>query len=434
MSAAKEEISSEAGEMEATARRMESVADYEMPADPYGGGPPPLAGNVHGAAGGLYGPVMQGVAEIPGDVLDASGQLGQSGAAFFMGFAHAISESRLSDVQKDELLHKIELCYPLAPVVYLGVSVGLSENSLDTLIGLANLRESIGAAFDLAHALATPGGEELALELGRALGKSLRDDVASLIELPPQKFAYQLGKYLAPIICDIVLAIATDGAAAGTKLDDIASLTRKAENVLAEGLEDVRGGSRLAAEAADNVPGSGARRVDPDIDAMVESGIVEELETTTKPTSRPRPKPPASRGRAEAARSVFDSSLRDGYAKRLGVETGGQVHHAIELQALDRYPGVFRAEELNDFSNMRGIETELIGRRQFHNSKIREFWARHYRELDSELASRGLREGTKEYNDFCRKYLENGRQEIDEVFGQFFTEYRRSLPWERISE
>jgi hypothetical protein len=133
---------------------------------------------------------------------------------------------------------------------------------------------------------------------------------------------------------------------------------------------------------------------------------------------------------ADAARRAF-ARVRDGYASRLGVGSGGQVHHAIELQALDRYPGVFRASELNDFGNMRGIATELANRRQLHNSKIREMWDRHYRQLDQEIIQRGLQPGTQPYNDFVRRYMEDARDEIDYILRQFFTEYRSGLNWQR---
>ncbi|WP_454085397.1 hypothetical protein [Georgenia sp. Marseille-Q6866] len=166
--------------------------------------------------------------------------------------------------------------------------------------------------------------------------------------------------------------------------------------------------------------------VDPDIAARVERGIVEEAGTSTGPARRPRLTPPGTRGAAEAARRTFDG-LRDAYAARLGVPAGGQVHHAVELQVLDRYPGAFVATELNDFANMRGIATELQGRLQLHNSAIRRTWDRHYRALDSEIAARGLQPGTAEYTDYARRYLDSGREEIDHVLGQFFTEYRSAV-------
>jgi hypothetical protein len=82
---------------------------------------------------------------------------------------------------------------------------------------------------------------------------------------------------------------------------------------------------------------------------------------------------------------------------------------------------------------MRGIATELAERRQLHNSKVREVWDRHYRQLDQNIAERGLRPGTQAYNDYVRRYVESARDEIDYVLGQFFTEYRSGLNWQRIS-
>jgi hypothetical protein len=82
---------------------------------------------------------------------------------------------------------------------------------------------------------------------------------------------------------------------------------------------------------------------------------------------------------------------------------------------------------------MRGIATELANRRQLHNSKIREFWDRHYHQLDQEITQHRLRPGTQSYNDFVRRYMENARDEIDYVLGQFFTEYRSGLNWQRLN-
>ncbi|QOJ22863.1 MAG: hypothetical protein HRU78_03690 [Gammaproteobacteria bacterium] len=144
---------------------------------------------------------------------------------------------------------------------------------------------------------------------------------------------------------------------------------------------------------------------------------------------------------ARQARKQFNR-LQKGYARRLGVNTHGQVHHAIELQALERFPGVFTSAELNSFRNMRGIPRELPagvrspsqvrdrkrGQRQLHNAKIREIWDRHYANLNREIQARRLRPNTPAYNDFVRRYLTAARAEIDYVLGQFFTENRTGRP------
>lgn len=177
--------------------------------------------------------------------------------------------------------------------------------------------------------------------------------------------------------------------------------------------------SKLEASASE-----GSSKAGSEID--VEMGITEEP-TSSLPAKRPRPSPPAIRGNASAARGRFEA-LRDGYARRLGVDSGGQVHHAIELQTLDRYPGVFTEQELNGINNMRGVGPELEGRRQLHNAKIREIWDRHYRHIDSELLKRGLQPGQAGYAQFVKQNLSAARDEIDYVLGQFFTEYRTGRP------
>jgi hypothetical protein len=176
-------------------------------------------------------------------------------------------------------------------------------------------------------------------------------------------------------------------------------------------------------QAAEVEPPKGLEGVPPEIDAAVERGIIEEPDATDRPSPRPRLQPPASRGATAEAREGF-GPLRGGYAEELNVAEGGQVHHAEELRALDKYPGVYTQEELNARANMRGIPPELAGRRQLHNSKIREILDRHYRGLDSEIASRGLSPGTPEYNALVRNWLGAGRQEVDWALGQFFSETR----------
>lgn len=160
--------------------------------------------------------------------------------------------------------------------------------------------------------------------------------------------------------------------------------------------------------------------VDASTDKAVESGIVEE------PTKQPAPASPKTRKvpstkEAKGARSAF-SSKQPGHAKALSVDKGGQVHHGIELQALKRYPGAFTAAELNARENMRGIRPELEGKRQLHNSKIREAWDKHYNRLDAQLKEKGLKAGTPEYRAYARKYLLEARAEMDHLYGNLYSE------------
>jgi Domain of unknown function (DUF4157) len=184
--------------------------------------------------------------------------------------------------------------------------------------------------------------------------------------------------------------------------------------------------SKAGALTGSQTPAAATRQVvPPDIDQAVEGGIIEEPHATDRPVTRPRPARPTTRGAAAAARSRF-ASLRDGYARRLGVRSG-DVHHAIELQVLDKYPGAFTETELNAFENMRGIPQEVGGLRQLHGSKIREIINRHYRTLDAEIRQRGLTVGTVEYNNLVRSSLLESRAEIDYLLGQFTTEQRATV-------
>jgi hypothetical protein len=133
--------------------------------------------------------------------------------------------------------------------------------------------------------------------------------------------------------------------------------------------------------------------------------------------------------RAAEARAEFKGKVRDSFAKKLGVGKGGQVHHAIELDVLDRYPWVYTSRELNSLKNMRGIPAELMRKMQLHQSKIREIWNRNYSLLDQKIAKLGLNPGTAKYNNLVREVLSDAVKEIDFSLDQFFSEYRMTLKW-----
>lgn len=123
----------------------------------------------------------------------------------------------------------------------------------------------------------------------------------------------------------------------------------------------------------------------------------------------------------KAAREDF-TKLRDGYAEALHLAPGGDVHHAIELDVLNRYPGVFDAAELNALDNMRGIPPEFND--QLHLSRIRTDWNRHYNELDAIIAERKLIPGSPEYDATVRNYITDARDEIDWALRHLSSEKR----------
>jgi len=167
--------------------------------------------------------------------------------------------------------------------------------------------------------------------------------------------------------------------------------------------------------------------------------------------------------------------MQAGYAKALNVGPYGQVHHAIELQVLDRFPGAFTASELNDIANMRGIPAELEGndlraatdawnqgyggqgpveppvdprsylapevngtKMQLHNGAIRDRWDRSYAALHDYLDSRPeIQPGTPDYNSCVRSFLIATRDDIDNAYGQFFSSARAEKglgPLRRLSK
>ncbi len=125
----------------------------------------------------------------------------------------------------------------------------------------------------------------------------------------------------------------------------------------------------------------------------------------------------------KAAREAFNG-MRPSIAEALRMR-GGDIHHAIELQVLDYYPGVFTAEELNLLSNMRGIPTESLVAggptgKQLHNSVIRKELDQVYKTLDDVIEKGGYQPRNPDYDALVRKTLEDARRSIDLKYGEYF--------------
>jgi hypothetical protein len=217
-----------------------------------------------------------------------------------------------------------------------------------------------------------------------------------------------------------------------------------------------KGGKIDKAGIAEEIARRFRARVDSDISRDVDRAFAEFEGPASAPAFPVTRRAPSSTAKKQAREefgnlrgdSVDDESGSEGsgYAGELGVAKGGQVHHAIELQVLGLYPGVFSIEELNDLDNMRGItpegvppgevdkvsaavRAEMERKKQLHNSKIREVWNRKYNELDAQIAQRKLRKGSAEYKTHVRQFLVDARNEIDYLYGPFFSEFRQTLEW-----
>ncbi len=60
--------------------------------------------------------------------------------------------------------------------------------------------------------------------------------------------------------------------------------------------------------------------------------------------------------------------------------SSAEKHHAVEQEALNRYPGVLTANEMQSMANLRGIPKALNS--QIHLSNIRREWNAFYRQFD----------------------------------------------------
>lgn len=74
------------------------------------------------------------------------------------------------------------------------------------------------------------------------------------------------------------------------------------------------------------------------------------------------------------------------------------VHHAVEQQTLERYPGVVSEEEIHSLENLRGIPKESNS--DLHLSKIRKIWNEFYRKNPNPTKEQLLEQATKIDNQF----------------------------------
>lgn len=213
----------------------------------------------------------------------------------------------------------------------------------------------------------------------------------------------------------------------------------------ARGLDD-------AARTGDDAAESVTRRTDDALSREVDDAF--DAMTSGVPSSSPAARftPPEPYTATAAARSTFESARREfsrlqrRYARRLGLEarSGAQVHHAIELNVIQRYgDDVFSVEELNALRNMRGIVPERTamgemstryGLRQLHNSAIRRRWDGMYEQINRIIADEGLVAGTPAYRTRVRGLLEHGRDVIDNEFSEFFSGSGARLPSTFVDE
>jgi hypothetical protein len=85
-------------------------------------------------------------------------------------------------------------------------------------------------------------------------------------------------------------------------------------------------------------------------------------------------------------RANFGISTRSNYRKTFfaaNPSLTGQVkvHHAVEQQVLNRFPGVVTKSEMNSLNNLRGIPNHLNS--SLHLRQIRAEWDRFYRAFDA---------------------------------------------------
>ena len=99
---------------------------------------------------------------------------------------------------------------------------------------------------------------------------------------------------------------------------------------------------------------------------------------------------------------------------------GFQVHHSIEQQVLNRYPGVFSADEvLRNQTTFRGIPNSVAG--DIHQSKLRKEWDAVYDRIN-ETINNNLNMSDEEIADYIKKTIYEARDALDLKYGKYFME------------
>ncbi|GEM_PF-6684203 len=100
---------------------------------------------------------------------------------------------------------------------------------------------------------------------------------------------------------------------------------------------------------------------------------------------------------------------------------GDVIHHSIERQVLNLYPGAFsKSEILSDGASLRGIPKEMNS--NVHLSQIRQIWDETYNKINDVLYEN---DGIWDYNtqkEYIRKTIFDTRDQIDNKFKNIFIE------------
>ena len=166
-------------------------------------------------------------------------------------------------------------------------------------------------------------------------------------------------------------------------------------------VRDMNGGYRLAFEDGTLVPG----RV-----AKIRGSTLEELTINAENAGLNASRTPTQV--FQDARKAFKESggPRDKFIEANNLEKGTWVHHSVELQVLQEFPGIFTEAELNAAANLRGIPSAINP--EVHLSKIRTAWNRFYVQVRADMA-KGIQPTRQQFLDKAA--------EIDGEFGSQFT-------------
>jgi hypothetical protein len=106
--------------------------------------------------------------------------------------------------------------------------------------------------------------------------------------------------------------------------------------------------------------------------------------------SFPQPAPKIGATFGEAASNNYPATF---FRANPDLEGRVVVHHAVERQALRRYPGVVSKAEMHSLENLRGVPKELNA--DLHLSKIRKEWNRFYRTTPNPTSEQLLMKATE---------------------------------------
>ena len=200
----------ERAQMEATVRRLQDMSAPRR--GPYGTRGPDLVGPIFSNVSQAARPLAELLADLESGIDNA----GVFVSALLAALADTVDEetARRLTVRLGQSA-VITLVFP--PVFLSGAVVGIGQEIADIARAVADLYENFGeivsATMSLLETMFSPEGRPLAEQFGTDVGRQYGQQIGRLSRANPVTFTYELGKFLGPLLAEIVVSLLVPGGA-----------------------------------------------------------------------------------------------------------------------------------------------------------------------------------------------------------------------------